>query len=377
MDFEFSEDQNAVRKELARYLERKAPIDKQRELFGDEVGIDLGVWRGLANLGCFGMLLSEDDGGGSITSQPLIDLYVVAEEFGRTLQPGPFIPTNVGAFAIGAFGSDKQRAEVLPGIISGDTVLTWCLVEDDVWQESGVQMQAVVAGDDFVLDGTKAVVEAAVAADAFIVTARVQNELTQFLVPSNAVGVTTTPRRSLDLTRRFGTVTFDGVRVPGDSVIGVVGGAQRAVEEQLRIAILLLCAESVAAMDTMLARTVEYCSQREQFGRRIGSFQAIKHRLADLHMLALSSRAVSHYAALSVQENWPDADEAVAIAKAHVGEAFVRSAHEMIQLHGGIGFTWEHDAHLYLKRAKTNELLYGDPRWHRERLFQLVEKRAV
>jgi alkylation response protein AidB-like acyl-CoA dehydrogenase len=342
VDFGFNEEQDSFRATIRTYLEKESPITRTRELFDDPLGFDPLVWRGGADLGWFTMLVPEDHGGGSLTGQGLVDAFLIAMEMGRTVQPGPFIPGNVVAFALSRFGSDAQRQDVLPGVISGDIVAGWCLPESGgVWGADGVTITAKQGGSGLVLDG-EALVQDPQAVDRLLVAARDGDRIVQAVVPVDASGVTVTPKAAFDLTRRFGIVRFDGVAVPGSDVLP--GGDAAAVDRELQIAIVLHVGESLGAIDRMLEMTVEYSKDRVQFGRPIGSFQAIKHRLANLYMLLESSRAAAYYAALAVEEQFDDADEVVMLAKAYVSDAFTTFGGETIQLHGGIGFTWEHDA---------------------------------
>jgi alkylation response protein AidB-like acyl-CoA dehydrogenase len=214
-------------------------------------------------------------------------------------------------------------------------------------------------------------VEDADVADHLLVAGHDGHGVTQFLLPSSTPGITVVPMQGLDFARRLFRVVFDDVDAPAASVVGAPGGAGDAIDRQLQLAFVLQCAESVGGADRLCELTFQYAKDRFAFGRPIGSFQAVKHMCADMLLLLAGSRATTAAAAAAFQSS-PDAPVQASIASAHVGGAISKIARDAIQVHGGIGYTWEHDAHLYLRRAKSNELLYGDPSWHRERLCQLA-----
>jgi alkylation response protein AidB-like acyl-CoA dehydrogenase len=332
--------------------------------------LDRDVWREGAALGWTSPLMPESDGGGSVTDQPLVDLVVVAEEMGRALYPGPYLATNLVAVAIVESGSEAHRKRFLPALASGEAIASACFTEDGGCDAASVAVRSTSEGGDVRLDGLARFVPDAAVADLLLVTAREGSGLTQFLVPLPRAGVAVRVLRGLDLTRRLCEVRFEGAHISGDLRLG--GDAGKAVERQLAIGAVLLSAESVGLADRLLEMTVDYAKTRVQFGRPIGSFQAIQHKLANMLLWLEGSRAVAHYGALAVQEGFADALEAVSTAKSHVGDAVAALCGEALQIHGGIGFTWEHDLHLYLRRAKSNQVLFGDPAWHRERLCALA-----
>ena len=373
MRLELSEDQEFFRETTRRFLESEAPLTRVRELADTDTGFDRGWWRKAGELGWTGLFVSEADGGGSLSGNPLVDAVIVCEELGRLVAPGPFLPVNVVAAALAASGSAAQRAELLPQLAAGETVATWAFAEaGGPWDGTGVQLRAEPADDGFRLHGTKAWVEAAAEADHFLVTARTGDGLTQFLVAAGTDGVVVAPGRSMDLVRRFGTVQFDGARVPAAAVVGEVGGAADDVERQLRIALALQCAETVGVIDRVFEFTVEYTQDRFAFGRPIASFQALKHRMADMLLWVESAKATTDAAALAVDSGADDAGSLVRAAKAYVAQRSTAILQDCIQLHGGIGVTWEHDIHLYLRRVTVNRSVYGTPEYHQERIAQLL-----
>jgi alkylation response protein AidB-like acyl-CoA dehydrogenase len=320
------------------------------------------------------MLVPEEHDGGSVTHQPLVDLVVIAEELGRVLYPGPFLPTNVVADAVVRGGTDMQRKELVPGIANGDRTAALCLTGDGSCDLDAVDVRVNRAGGGWLLDGRSAYVHDAHVADLLLVTAIGDDGPTQFLVPAPHPGVSTRILGGLDLTRRLCDVQFDGVELGPDAALGSAGSAVALVQRQLQVAAVLQCAEATGAADEVLAMTVQYAKDRVQFDKPIGSFQAVKHKLADMLIRLEAMKAATYYAALAVADDLPDRDEAVAVAKSYVGDAFSELAGEALQIHGGIGFTWEHDVHLFVRRAKADQVLYGDGPWYRESLCALLER---
>jgi alkylation response protein AidB-like acyl-CoA dehydrogenase len=371
MDFGFGEDQELLRSSTRRFLIEHQSLAEVRRAMETADIFDPAVWRQGAELGWTAMLVPAEHDGGSVTGQPLVDLVVLAEELGRELNPGPFVPCNVVADVITRFGTEVQSKEHLPRIARGEATCAWCLSGDGSPDPSAVEVRASRTGDGWSLEGVARYVHAADDATLLLVTAReAGGGIVNLLVPRPTGGLTGRVLTGLDLTRRFGEVRFDGVTVPGTAELA---GGWAVVERCLSMATVLQAAESVGAADHLFTSTVEYTKKRVQFGRTIGSFQAIKHRLADLLIELEGMRAAAHYAALALGDGLPDADEAVATAGAYVDDAFAHLSGEALQLHGGIGFTWEHDVHLYVRRAKVNQVLYGDGPWHRGRLTRLLE----
>ncbi len=373
MEIGLSEDQQLFGATCRRALDERSPVERVRELVDDPTGFDRDVWKQGGELGWYAMLVPEEYGGGTVSGEGLVDLTIVAEELGRMVHPGPFQATNVVAFALAGFGSPGQRERYLPGLATGDGIGTWAFAERDRgWSAPSVGLTATPKGGGFVLDGVKAYVHDAEAADVLLVTARAPQGVTQLLVPAGTPGVTIEPLECLDVARRLAAVRFEGVEVGADAVLGSPGGADEAVERQLQVALVLQCAETNGATDKGLGITVEYSKDRVAFGRPIGSYQALKHRMADHRMWLEGSFATTAYAAKAVEHARPDAAVAARIAKAHVGKWSSVILHDCIQLHGGIGMTWEHDLHLYFRRAISNEMLYGSPSEQQQALVDLA-----
>jgi alkylation response protein AidB-like acyl-CoA dehydrogenase len=371
MDFGFGEDQELLRATTRRFLTEHQSLAAVRRSLEEPDLFDGGIWRRGAELGWTALLIPAEYEGGSVTEQPLVDLVVLAEELGRELNPGPFLPCNVVADAITRFGTDVQGKEHLPRLARGESTCAWCLSGDGSPEPSAVEVRASPVGGGWQLDGVARYVHAAGDATLLLVTAKdTEDGVVNLLVPRPTEGLSERVLSGLDLTRRFAEVRFDAVSVPATAELP---GGWSVVERCLSVATVLQAAESVGAADLVFSSTVDYAKNRVQFGRTIGSFQAIKHRLADLLMELEGMRAAAHYAALALGDALPDAAEAVATAGAYVDDAFAHLCGEALQLHGGIGFTWEHDIHLFVRRAKVNQVLYGDGAWHREGLVRLVE----
>jgi alkylation response protein AidB-like acyl-CoA dehydrogenase len=380
MDFAFGDDQELLRSTTRRFLdERQSRADVRRVMEGADP-FDPDLWRQGAELGWTAMLVPEEYGGGSVTAQPMVDLVAIAEELGRELNPGPFVPTNVVASAIVRYGSQAQQATYLPELARGDATAAWCLSGDGSPEPAAVAVQATPEGGGWRLEGVSRYVQGAGQATILLVVARLPDQgLVHLLVPRHVPGLCERTLSGLDLTRRFSEVRFDAVVVPeGNELRETVrlprahrGGA--VLTTCLYVATILQAAESVGAAEVLFEETVEYLKRRQQFGRTIASFQAVKHRLADLQMELEAMRVAAEYAALAFDDELDDRDLAVDTAGAYVDDAFAHLAGEALQLHGGIGFTWEHDVHLFVRRAKVNQVLYGNGAWHRNRLLFTTE----
>jgi alkylation response protein AidB-like acyl-CoA dehydrogenase len=360
-----SSDQDFFHETTARFLDESVPPGIVRELRTDPTGFDRGYWKQGAELGWTSLLVDEAHGGGTISDEGLVDLGLVAYEFGRHAAPGPLVSSNVVAAALSRHGDKGVAADHLPALLSGDSVATWCAphvdsVRDGWW--SGVRME--LDGDELVLDGEARPVESAADADVLLVTGQGDGGATQVLVPASAAGVTVSRLGSVDLTRRFGAVRFDAVRVPVAAVVGRPGKADADVDQQLLVATALVCAESVGAMQSAFDMTVEWAFDRYSFGRPLASYQALKHRFADMFVWLQASHAVSDAVLSAVDSGAPGAVELASAAKAYVGQYGAELIQECVQLHGGMGMTFEHDVHLYLRRLTVDRALYGTPADH-------------
>ena len=372
MDLELSEDQKLFHETTIRFIESELPVAQVRLLHDDPTGFDKKWLAQAAELGWFSMLVSEEDGGGSLSGEGLLDACLVAEEIGRYVQPGPFFAMNVVAAAIAENGSPGQRTELLPSIVSGELIATWAIASEEGNWDAGAGVDAVGKGDSYTLTGTRGFVQDAQSADQLLVGATVGDRAAQFLVPADAPGVKVVPLVCLDLSRRMAEVSLAGVEVPASALVGPVG-AEEAIERQLQIASVLLAAETVGALDAMFSMTVEYSKDRIAFGRPIGSFQALKHVMADAALYLETCKAGAVAAAKAVQARSEDAAEVVSMVSAYLGDMGTDISQECLQIHGGIGCTWEHDLHLFLRRVRSNCALYGESSWHRERVCTIHE----
>jgi alkylation response protein AidB-like acyl-CoA dehydrogenase len=301
---------------------------------------------------------------------------LVAHEFGCHAAPGPLVDTNVVAAALNQTGGDRHD-EALAKLMSGAATASWCLGEPARHDLPGtVTMEIGVVGDEVVLNGVKRPVESAAQASHFLVTGRTGAGMTQVLVPSHATGVWLKPLRTVDLSRRFWEVSFRDVRVPVTAAVGAIGEADDQVERQLQIAIVILAAEAVGAMQAAFDLTVEWAFDRYSFGRPLASYQALKHRFAFMKAWLEAGHALADAAALAVQEESPDAAELVSVTKAFVGDYGTELVQDCVQMHGGIGLTYDHDLHLFARRVTLNRTLFGSPADHRQRLADLVDGRT-
>jgi alkylation response protein AidB-like acyl-CoA dehydrogenase len=360
MELELSEEQEAFVTTTRRFLAAECPTTAMRALEHDPAGFDPSVWARGAELGWTSLLVPESRGGGSLSAHGLSDLVLVAEEMGHLVAPGPLVPVNVVAETLGRHGSDEQCAGVLPGLLDGSAVAAWCGPEP---------VQARRDGARLVLQGCCTPVEAGAQAAHLLVTVEVDGAPTQLLVRTDTPGVAVTPLEGLDLVRRFVEVRFDDVSVdPDTAVVGSIGEASAAIERQGQVACVLQCAETVGAIDTVFSMTLEYLGDRYSFGRPLSSYQALKHRVADDKMCLEACLAIAGAAARAVAEERTDAGEVVSAAKVWIGPHATELVQDCIQLHGGIGVTWEHDLHLYLRRVTVNRAAYGTPEEHAARI---------
>jgi alkylation response protein AidB-like acyl-CoA dehydrogenase len=364
-----TDEQRALLDVSIRFMDNACPLQVVREGTWKDESFAGSYRRQAAELGWYSMLVPESLGGGSISGNGVLDTALIAYERGRRLQPGSFVGTNVAAYALALAGSDEMRETVLPLLLSGEVSASWAAASlgDGGRVDGGVDARPTGDGG-FELSGTKSAVQDVDASSWLLVTATTADGAAQMLVPAAAPGVTVTELDSLDITRRFADVRFDGTGVPAAAVIG---GAE-LLAQQMAIACTLVVAESVGAMDHDFEMTLQYAKDRIAFGRPIGSFQAVKHQLADTSLALEMSKALALAAARTVGTDDGYGPEAASMAKAFVGEAGVDLVQACFQVFGGIGYTWEHDQHLYLRRITTDAGLFGDAAWHREHLCQLA-----
>lgn len=361
MNFAFSEEQEEFRRLAKKWLADNSTSSHVRALMDTELGFDQSQWKEMAQLGWQGMAIPEEFGGAGFG---YLELAILFEEMGRTLFPSPFLSTvGIAAPLILALGSHGQKQDLLGGIAAGEDVVTVAITEPDgSWDLAQISASATKENGGFTLEGTKSYVLDGLAADVLLVAARTEDGLGLFAVRGDKL-----ERRGLqtmDQTRKLAKVKLDGVKVPLEDRLGAEN-AESALALVLEKAIVLIANESVGGAEVCLEMSVEYAKTRHQFGRPIGSFQAIKHKCADMLVQVESAKSAAYYAAWAAQEDENELRTVAPLAKSYCTEAYFHCASENIQIHGGIGFTWEHDAHLYFKRAKSSQLLFGDPAHHR------------
>jgi alkylation response protein AidB-like acyl-CoA dehydrogenase len=358
-------EQDELRDSVRRFLADRAPLSRVRELMETEDGIDRAVWEQAgAQLGLLGLAIPEEYGGGGFT---FAEQAIVIEELGAALYGGPYLASAVlAATALLASPDEGARRDLLPAIASGETIATLAFTEDDgSWDPGAIRLSAVKAGDGWRLDGHKSFVLDGGSAGLILVLAVADGGLSLFAVEAGALGLRRTVLPTLDQTRKLARLEFDGV--PG-RLIGSPGDAAAVMDRVLDVAAIALAAEQLGGAQRALDMAVEYSKVRHQFGRPIGSFQTLKHRMADLLLEVESLRSAVIYAAAAVADGSAEVPVLASLVKAYASDTYFHAAAENIQIHGGIGFTWEHDAHLYFKRAKSSELFLGDASYHRERL---------
>jgi len=368
MDFDLSKPQKMLQASVRDFLARHCPLERVRELMETSTALDAELWAGLADQGWTGLTLPEDVEGLELGA---VELVVVAEAMGGACLPGPFISTLWGAELLAASGNAELAREILPGVVDGETRLTVAMLEESgSWEPADVRFPITQEGDGWKLTGTKLFVSDAETADPILVVGRIGDELAVAAVSAQADGVTVEPMPVMDATRKLYRVGFDGA--PADHLVTRGAAAERALGHATRLASVAVCGELVGAMQWIMDTSVEYAKTREQFGRPIGSFQAVAHMCANMLFYLESARSAAYYAAWAVAVDDPGADAAVAVAKAYCSDAGREVANLGVQTHGGVGFTWEHDLQLFYKRVKSNELLFGDATLHRERLAAMV-----
>jgi alkylation response protein AidB-like acyl-CoA dehydrogenase len=378
MELELTPDQEFFAETTRRFLDERAPSSDVRAMRDDPDGFRSEYWRQGAELGWTSLLVDEADGGGTISGHPLGDLSLVAHEFGRHAAPGPLVPTNVVAATLSRWGTADQKGTVLAGLLAGEIVAAWCDGAPVGPHRLGdVTLDAVPSGAGFRISGVSGPVEAGGQADWLLVTARAGGSRTQLLVPGDAPGVTRRRMEGIDLTRRFANVVFDDAELDAPAVVGVAGEADTAVDWQLRLAIAVQLAEMVGAMQRALDMTVEWSFDRYSFGRPLASYQELKHRFADMKLWLEASHAIADAAARAVEEDAPNAWDLLSAGKAYVGHYGVELMHDCVQIHGGIGVTFEHDLHLYLRRLTADSVQYGSVAEHRERLTEALERQEA
>ncbi|XVQ08595.1 acyl-CoA dehydrogenase family protein [Spirillospora sp. CA-255316] len=366
MELQVTPEQEELRAALRRFFAERSPSAEVRRLMETPEGYDPDVWERMAGqLGLQSLAIPEEYGGAGFGIR---EIAVVMEEMGRALVCAPYLSSAVLAAAtLLACDDEDAKRELLPGIAAGSTLATLAWMEDGDWDPAAVTMEARRDPRGWVLDGAKSYVLDGHAAGLVLVAARAGDALALFAVDGSAPGLTRTPLTTLDQTRRLARLAF--TTTPARLLTPDAGPA---LSRALDITAVALAAEQLGGAERTLEMTVEYAKVRHQFGRPIGGFQAVKHRCADMFVQVESARSAVLNAAETADERPSELPAAAALAKAYCSDAYFHVAAETIQLHGGIGFTWEHDAHLYFKRAKASQELLGPPALHRRRLADLV-----
>lgn len=372
MDLDLTGNQELLVQTSNRFIESAFPLETVRARAAKGATADASYWRQAAELGWFSMLVPEDRGGGGLSDNPVLDCALIAQARGALLQPASFVGNNVTALVLATDGTPDHQSKVLPQLMAGAESATWAVTAPGNDGAPSAGVRADRRGGAYFLSGKKTMVQDAGTSDWLLVTAQSDQGPCQFLLPREAAGISITEMDGLDITRRFSEVTFDGAEVALSALLGEDGRAAATIERQLQVACVLTVAESVGAMDHDFAMAVQYATDRTAFGRPIGSFQAVKHLLADTSLMLEMSKAMVLAAAQAVGSTDDDAGQVASMAKAFVGDCGIELAHNCFQVFGGIGYTWEHDQHLYLRRLTTDAALYGTPTWHRERLCQLA-----
>jgi alkylation response protein AidB-like acyl-CoA dehydrogenase len=364
--FGFSEDQQELRSTAARFLEEKSPSAKVRELMETADGFDEGTWKQMADLGWFGMAIPEAYGG---IGYGFVEVTVLMEEMGKKLLPSPYFSSVVlGANAILNAGTEDQKKDLLGGIADGTTRAALAFVEPSgKWELDSIEATASGDGDSWTISGDKSYVIDGATANLLIVAAKTSKGISLFTVDPDAEGVERTPLQTLDMTRKQAKISFNNAPA---KLLGSEGAGAEALTKTLDQAAAALSAEMVGGSQACLDASTTYAKERYQFGRPIGSFQAIKHKCANMLMEVEMARSAAYYAGWAAAEDPDELPLAASLAKAYCSDAYFHAAAENIQIHGGIGFTWEHDAHLYFRRAKSSEIYLGDATYHRELVAQ-------
>jgi len=377
MDFGFNEEQGMLRKLAHDFLAKEAPMPTVRRMMEDDLGYSVETWRKMSELGWMGLIFPQELGG---TGLCILDLVVVLEEMGRALMPGPFFSTvMLGGSSLLEGGNDAQKTRYLTPLIAGELKATLAVAEaGGAWDAAAVTATATADAGGFLLNGIKRFVPDAHVADLILVAARTEPSkggegVSLFAVDVPKDGVTVTTLETLDQTRKLCDVKLDQVRVGPDSLLGPRGAGSAILQRVLDRAKVALCAEMCGGAERVLEMSVEYAKVRVQFDRPIGSFQAIQHKCANMLSLVESAKAATYYGAWAVSNDVPEASLAAAMAKSYTSDAYRVVTGEAIQIHGGIGFTWEHDLQLYFRRAKASELTFGDGTFHRARVAELID----
>jgi alkylation response protein AidB-like acyl-CoA dehydrogenase len=356
------------------FLQKEAPLSYVRELHAAGTSFDPVWWRRAAELGWTGLLVPEELGGGSVSGNGVADLAMVAEQIGKTVAPGPLYPISTVLAGL-VYCADRQtHAATIAALMSGETVATWAVYEPGRgWAPLEPSVTVTPTDFGYRIDGVKDRVEAGAHSAVLLVVARGEDGVRQFLVPTNAPGVRIEPQESVDLVKHYARVRFDGVMVERSAAVGTPEETAALIERQSQIAQVLQCAEVVGILQTVFDFTVQWAFDRHTFGRPLVSYQALKHRFADMKMWLEACRATTAAAVAAIAAGAPEAGLSASIAKSYVGEMAGQIVQDCVQMHGGIGVTWEHDLHLYLRRVVLYRSMFGTPEEHNLRVYAWQE----
>ncbi len=355
------------------FLDRHATLTQQRALHAEDRGVDAAWWQQAAELGWTGLLVPEELGGGNVSGSGLHDLAAIAEQIGRTVAPGPLHPVSTVLAGLVDADNREKHADTIQALVSGQLVATWAVDEPGrAFDPQQSAFTATATSQGYRLDGIKDRVEAGAQANLLLVTARADDGLRQFLIRTDTAGVTVHPQRCVDLVKRYARVEFDGVGVDESASVGSASRTSELIDRQSQVAMVLQCAETVGILEAVLALTVDWTRDRYSFGRPLGSYQAIKHRLADMTMWLHACRGVTAAAVERVAARDSDAALWVSAAKSYLGEHAGPLVQDCVQLHGGIGVTWEHDLHLFLRRITLYRNLFGTPSEHHRAIYRHI-----
>lgn len=355
------------------FLEKEASLGAVRDLHARDTSFESAWWQRAAELGWASLLVPEELGGGSVSGDGLADLALVAEQAGRTVAPGPLHPVSV--VLSGLVEAPHGHEQTIEALVSGESIASWAIYEPcRPFDTTSSDTTATRTDKGYRIDGVKDRVEAGTQADVFLVVAECDGAVRQFLVPADSPGISVTAQKSVDLVKTYARVQFDGVDIDASAAVGTAEQAAAAIERQRQVALVLQCVETVGILDAVLSMTNQWLFDRHSFGRPLASYQALKHRVADMKLWFEACRGTTSGAVEAVSTRSPEARKLVSVAKAYVGERAPVMLQDCVQLHGGIGVTWEHDLHLYLRRAALNRAMFGSPEDHHRAIFELSRK---
>lgn len=356
------------------FLQKEVPLSRVRELHAGGASFDQAWWQRAAELGWTALLVPEELGGGSVSGDGVADLAMVAEQLGKTVAPGPLYPVSTVLAGLVDCAEHESHAATIESLISGETVASWAVYEPgQAWAPHRPSLTATGTDSGYRISGVKDRVEAGAQSGLLLVVAHSDDGVRQFLVPTDASGVRIEPQQSVDLVKQYARVHFDGVDVEHSAAVGSAAETAALIDRQSQLAQLLQCAEVVGILQTVFDFTVAWALDRHTFGRPLASYQALKHRFADMKMWLEACRATTAAAVAAISARSADANLSASIAKSYVGEMATEIVQGCVQMHGGIGVTWEHDLHVYLRRVALYRSMFGTPEEHNLRVYQWQE----